>query len=47
MEPFSRQDERVADELIGTRGTNKRMYTVMLVLGLLTLVAFFLLLWLL
>lgn len=44
MEPFTRQDERVADELIGTHSTNKRLYTIMLALGLLTVVAFFLLL---
>ena len=37
-------DEDVADDLIGTRNTNTRMYTIVLALGLLTVVAFWLLL---
>ena len=44
MEPFTRQDEHIADEIIGTHGTNKRLYTIVLALGLLTVVAFWVLL---
>lgn len=40
MEPFTRQDEDVADKLIGTRLDNRTARTVMLAAGLIAVIAF-------